>query len=43
MLRAALQAMIENGTYETVMAKYGMTSAMIEESYVVDSVDKIRH
>lgn len=43
MLRAALQAMIENGTYERIMAKYGMTSAMIEESYVVDSVDKIRH
>jgi polar amino acid transport system substrate-binding protein len=42
MLRAALQTMIENGTYKTIMAKYGMTSAMIEESYIVDSVDKIR-
>lgn len=42
MLRGALQTMIENGTYKTIMAKYGMTSAMIEESYIVDSVDKIR-
>ena len=42
MLRAALQAMIENGTYKTIMAKYGMTTAMIEEAYIVDSADKIR-
>ena len=42
MLRGAIQTMIENGTYKTIMAKYGMTSAMIEESYIVDSVDKIR-
>lgn len=43
MLRGAIQAMIENGTYKTIMAKYGMTSAMIEESYIVDAVDKIRN
>ncbi len=42
MLRGALQTMIENGTYKAIMAKYGMTSAMIEESYIVDSADKIR-
>lgn len=42
MLRAALQAMIENGTYKKIMAKYGMNSAMIEEAYIVDSADKIR-
>jgi polar amino acid transport system substrate-binding protein len=42
MLRGALQTLIENGTYKTIMAKYGMTSAMIEEAYVVDSIDKIR-
>jgi len=42
MLRAALQTLIDNGTYKTIMAKYGMTSAMIEEAYVVDSLDKIR-
>jgi len=42
MLRAALQEMIQNGTYKTIMAKYGMTSAMIEEAYVVDAADKIR-
>jgi len=42
MLRAALEEMIKNGTYKTIMAKYGMTSAMIEEAYVVDSADKIR-
>ncbi|MDH6232304.1 polar amino acid transport system substrate-binding protein [Mesorhizobium soli] len=42
MLRAALEELIKNGTYKTVMAKYGMTSAMIEEAYVVDSADKIR-
>ncbi len=42
MLRAALQTMIENGTYKRIMAKYGMNSAMIEEAYIVDSADKIR-
>lgn len=42
MLRAALQELIQNGTYKTIMAKYGMTSAMIEEAYVVDAADKIR-
>ena len=42
MLRGALQTLIENGTYKTIMSKYGMTSAMIEEAYIVDSIDKIR-
>lgn len=42
MLSAALNTLIANGTYKAIMAKYGMTSAMIEEAYVVDSVDKIR-
>lgn len=42
MLRAALEEMIKSGTYKAIMAKYGMTSAMIEEAYVVDSADKIR-
>lgn len=42
MLSAALNEMIKNGTYKTIMAKYGMTSAMIEEAYVVDAADKIR-
>ncbi len=42
MLRAALQEMIADGTYKKIMEKYGMTSAMIEESYVVDSTDDIR-
>ena len=42
MLRAGIQTLIDNGTYKTIMAKYGMTSAMIEEAYVVDSLDKIR-
>ena len=42
MLRGAIQTMIENGTYKKIMAKYGMTSAMIEESYIVDSIAKIR-
>lgn len=42
MLRAALEEMIKNGTYKEIMTKYGMTSAMIEEAYVVDSADKIR-
>ena len=42
MLRAALEAMIADGTYKKIMEKYGMTSAMIEEAYVVDSTDKIR-
>ena len=42
MLRSSIQALIENGTYKALMAKYGMTSAMIEESYIVDSIAKIR-
>lgn len=42
MLRAALEAMIADGTYKKIMEKYGMTSAMIEEAYIVDSTDKIR-
>jgi polar amino acid transport system substrate-binding protein len=42
MLQAALTAMIADGTYKKIMEKYGMTSAMIEESYVVDSTDDIR-
>lgn len=43
MLRAAVQAAIADGTYKTIMEKYGMTSAMIEESYIVDSADDIRN
>ena len=39
---AALEELIKNGTYKTIMGKYGMTSAMIEEAYIVDSADKIR-
>ena len=42
MLRATLDELIKNGTYKTIMGKYGMTSAMIEEAYIVDSADKIR-
>ncbi|WP_425291557.1 ABC transporter substrate-binding protein [Aminobacter anthyllidis] len=42
MLAAGVNELIKNGTYKTIMAKYGMTSAMIEEAYVVDSADKIR-
>ncbi|MBD0415325.1 ABC transporter substrate-binding protein [Oryzicola mucosus] len=42
MLRAALEELIKNGTYKAIMEKYGMTSAMIEEAYVVDAADKIR-
>jgi polar amino acid transport system substrate-binding protein len=34
--------MIENGTYQKVMAKYGLTSAMVDEAYIVDSMDKVR-
>jgi len=42
MMRAVLQALIEDGTYKKVMAKYGLTSAMIDEAYIVDSMDKVR-
>ena len=42
MMRAVLQAMIEDGTYKKVMTKYGLTSAMIDEAYIVDSMDKVR-
>jgi polar amino acid transport system substrate-binding protein len=42
MLRAVLAELIADGTYKEIMSKYGMTSAMIEEAYIVDSADKIR-
>lgn len=42
MMRAVLQVMIENGTYQKVMAKYGLTSAMVDKAYIVDSMDKVR-
>ena len=42
MLEGAINTLIENGTYKAIMAKYGMTSAMIEEAYVVETADKIR-
>lgn len=42
MMRAVLQAMIKNSTYQKVMEKYGLTSAMVDEAYIVDSMDKIR-
>ncbi|WP_246787055.1 ABC transporter substrate-binding protein [Aminobacter sp. MDW-2] len=42
MLAAGVNELIKNGTYKTIMAKYGMTSAMIDEAYIVDSADKIR-
>lgn len=42
MMRAVLQALIEDGTYQKIMKKYGLTSAMIDEAYIVDSMDKVR-
>lgn len=42
MLAAGVNELIKSGTYKTIMAKYGMTSAMIDEAYIVDSADKIR-
>lgn len=42
MLAAGVNELIKNRTYKTIMAKYGMTSAMIDEAYIVDSADKIR-
>lgn len=42
MMRAVLQSMIENGAYQKIMAKYGLTNAMIDEAYIVDSMDKVR-
>lgn len=42
MLRAAVAELMANGTYEAIMAKYGMTSAMIPEPYVVRTAADIR-
>lgn len=42
MMRAAVSEIMANGTYEAIMAKYGMTSAMLTESYIVRDVSDIR-
>lgn len=42
MMRAALAAMFENGTYQAVLDKYGMGPYAIEEPYFVGTMDDLR-
>ncbi|TPI10458.1 ABC transporter substrate-binding protein [Mesorhizobium sp. B4-1-3] len=41
MMRAALQALIDNGTYKPILEKYGMSLAAVEKSRIITSVDQI--
>jgi len=42
MIEAGLNALIANGTYKSIMEKYGLGPAMIEKSFIVDSVDDVK-
>lgn len=42
MLRAAVAELIANGSYAEIMARYGMTSAMIEAPWIVRKVEDIQ-
>lgn len=41
MLTTGLNALIADGTYRTIMEKYGLGSAMIEQAFIVDSLDDV--
>lgn len=41
MLETGLNVLIANGTYQAVMEKYGLGSAMIEKAFIVDSLDDV--
>lgn len=41
MLEAGLNLLIVNGTYQAVMEKYGLGSAMIDKAFIVDSADDV--
>jgi polar amino acid transport system substrate-binding protein len=42
MMRSALQAMIDNGSYQAIFDKYGMGTSTIDEAYIVTSIDELR-
>ena len=42
MLEAGLNALIADGTYKTVMDKYGLGTAMIDKAYVVDKLSDLK-
>jgi polar amino acid transport system substrate-binding protein len=42
MLEAGLNTLIANGTYKTIMDKYGLGSAMIDKAFIVDSLDDVK-
>ncbi|MBS0573382.1 MAG: ABC transporter substrate-binding protein [Proteobacteria bacterium] len=42
MLADGLNALIADGTYKTVMEKYGLGTAMIDKAFIVDSMDDIK-
>ena len=41
MMRASLQALMDNGTYKTVLEKFGMSLAAVEKSRIITSDDQI--
>lgn len=41
MLETGLNVLIANGTYQAVMEKYGLGSAMIDKAFIVDSLDDV--
>ncbi|MFT4149165.1 MAG: ABC transporter substrate-binding protein [Paracoccaceae bacterium] len=42
MLEAGLNALIANGSYKTIMEKYGLGAAMIDKAFIVDSLDDVK-
>jgi polar amino acid transport system substrate-binding protein len=41
MMRAAIQAVIDDGTYAKIFAAYGIGESMIDESYIVTTIDEL--
>lgn len=41
MMRAALQAVIDDGSYKAILDKYGMSVAAVEKTRIITSVDQI--
>ena len=42
MMTAALQVLIDNGTYAEIFSKYGIDASVIEEAYAVTTIDELR-
>ena len=42
MMRSALQAMINDGSYKAIFEKYGMGTSTVDEAYIVTNMDELR-